>query len=114
MKNKLKKVLSYFGLSSSQEPQEEVPMEETEEQDDSKVVPMFGSGSSWREKATTRKNRPTTSPMRNPTKSLMIRYLTRIIRTTAKTTARNTAKSTAGTAKRAAAAAAGTKCFPCR
>ena len=51
MKNKLKKVLSYFGLSNSQESQEDVPMEETEEQDDSKVVPMFGSGSSWREKS---------------------------------------------------------------
>lgn len=51
MKNKLKKFLSYFGLSNSQDLQEEAPLEDTEEQDDSKVVPMFGSGSSWRDKS---------------------------------------------------------------
>lgn len=50
MKNAFKKFLSYFGLYSGnnrEEAVENVP----EQEDDSKVVPMFGSGSSWREKS---------------------------------------------------------------
>lgn len=51
MKNAFKKFLSYFGLYSGNNREEESVENGPEQEDDSKVVPMFGSGSSWREKS---------------------------------------------------------------
>lgn len=57
MKNAFKKLLSYFGLYFGNNREEE-PVEEAPEQDDSKVVPMFGSGSSWRDKSYEKDSEP--------------------------------------------------------
>lgn len=51
MKNAFKKLLSYFGLYSGSNREDEPVEDAPEQEDDSKVVPMFGSGSSWRDKS---------------------------------------------------------------
>ena len=53
---KISKLLEYFGLVNGEDKQETDETMETQQQDEGKVVPMFGSGSSgtWRDKSSDR------------------------------------------------------------
>ena len=102
---KISKLLEYFGLVNGEDKQETDETMETQQQDEGKVVPMFGSGSAgtWRDKSSDREYDKYDRPYEKTYENLTTKCSTRT------TTARRTLPG-----RKRLPAGPGTRCCPCR